>query len=123
MATGQYTGLATVEPTPSSPDTSFRPLVPRPTPENFGLAVAQGTEQLGQGGFQASRVFGQIAADDAANQYISASDKILHGDPDRMVQQPDGSMAPDTGYYGLKGADALRQRGDYLRTLDQLQKQ
>ena len=87
-------------------------------PEQFGALIGQGVEKAGAGAVQASNFYGQIAADDVMNNYVSQTNKRLYGDPNTMVQQPDGTTAPDTGYFGKKGADQLAARAQLQKDMD-----
>lgn len=84
--------------------------------------VARGVEALGQGAFTADRFFGEVAADNASNNFQDQADKLLHGDPSKMVPGPDGQMQPDLGFLGLKGRAALDARPQVEAALDNLQK-
>ncbi len=99
------------------------------SPESFGGPVARGQQQLGaatvqaaQGGFQASRFYGEVAADGASNEFQDKVNKILHGDPEKTTIGADGQPVPDLGYLALKGADALRARPQVEKQFDQLLK-
>lgn len=89
------------------------------SPNAFGAEQAKGLEQFGQGAASAGDQFGQIQADDVSNQYEDAARKIVYGDPDKTITNPDGTTGPDQGYIGLKGAEALRQRVDYEKRLNE----
>ncbi len=95
------------------------------SPESFGGAIARGEEKAGAGLEQASnnlfstaKFFGQVAADNASNDYQDFATKLLHGDPAKQVQGPGGQMVPDTGYLGLRGRAALDARPDVTKALD-----
>ncbi len=75
-------------------------------------------QQLGSGVEQAQKFSGQVRADDAYNSYASAQNRILYGDPNKNVTNPDGTTTPDTGYYGLKGDAAVRARATVEAQLD-----
>ena len=75
-------------------------------------------QQLGAGAEKATQFYGQVAADDGTDQFVDRVNKVLYGDPTRMVPQADGTMAPDTGYNGLKGADKMRAYPDVLKAID-----
>lgn len=109
--------LPTVAPSTNVPDPGFRFDI---HPGQFGGLIARGQEQFGEGAFRAGEHWGQIAADDVANQYTDAANKILHGDPNATITNPDGTTSPDLGYTGLKGEEALKQRADYQKKLDKL---
>ncbi len=109
--------LPTERPSTSVPDPGFRYDI---QPAQFGGLIARGQEKLGEGLSQAGAHWGEIAADDMANQFQEGVEKILHGDPSKTITNPDGTTRPDYGYLGLKGADALEQRQTYERTLNKL---
>lgn len=109
--------LPSVTPSASVPDPALH-LDVRPT--QFGGYVAQGQQQFGQEVFQAGKHWGQIAADDMANQFEEKANRILYGDPNAPVVKPDGSTARDTGFMGLKGGEALQQRQSYDTRLKKL---
>ena len=62
-----------------------------------------------------------MAADNASNNSVDAINKVNFGDPSKFAKDangnpilgPDGKPMPDTGYFGLKGADQLNARADY----------
>lgn len=92
-------------------------------PSAFGAAIAQGVEKFGQGAQTAGKFFGQVAADNASNTYQEYATKVLHGDPNKQVPGPDGTMGPDTGYLGLRGQAALDARPQVSKQLDDYLKQ
>jgi len=102
------------------PDTSAQVQAPddyqriNATPAQFGGLIAQGEQQLGAGATQASKFYGQVAANDGNVGYMNAVNKILHGDP---------NVEGDTGYMGLTGADALKQRPIVEQQIEQLRQQ
>lgn len=119
MAVVPYRATPTTEPEAlPAPYQSFR--TPVATPASYGGQLGEAEQQAGRELSVTAAHWGEIAADDAANNFQSAADKLLQGDPNKMVQGPDGQMVPDTGYLGLKGGEALRQRGNYENQLDQL---
>lgn len=77
---------------------------------SFGGAIATGLKEFGAGASKAGHFFGEVAADEGANQFQEATNKILHGDSSKTVPGPDGTMQPDLGYLGLKGRAALDAR-------------
>ena len=89
---------------------SFHTIVATTSP----LAHTQGAEALGTGAIDASKFYGQVAADHATNNYLDARTKILYGDPSKPqldangqpVIGPDGKPLPDAGFFGRRGADA-----------------
>lgn len=109
--------LPTERPSTSVPDPGFRYDV---RPGMFGGLAARGQEEFGSDVFKAGQRWGEIAADDVANQFQENANKILHGDPNATITNPDGTTSPDLGYLGLKGADALQQRQAYEKRLGKL---
>jgi hypothetical protein len=87
------------------------------TPDAFGAELAQGGEKLGQGMFTSAQFFGKVAADDASNQFQDYATKLLHGDPSKTIQGPNGPM-PDTGYLGTRGRATLDQRPQIEQGMD-----
>src|ERR1017187_2573074 len=71
-------------------------------PDQFGGLIARGEQELGAGATKASNFFGQVAADNASNNYQDSVNKILHGDPNKTVPGPDGKPQQDLGFIGLK---------------------
>src|ERR1700679_728400 len=101
-----YSPVPSVEPSAAPPDDYSHV---RASPEDFGALKAQGEEKLGQGlqqasneGFQVNKFFGQVAADNASNDFQHYATKLLHGDPSKPG--PDGQ--PDVGCMGLRGRAA-----------------
>lgn len=91
--------------------------------QNVQDKVGPGLQALGQGASQAGEFFGQVAADNAFNDYQDRANKILHGDPNKTVPGPDGQSLPDTGYLGLQGRTALDARPGVQAQLDELTNQ
>ena len=100
MAQVPYTAVTDVAPDVRSPDDYERV---QSSPEMFGDLVSRGLQQAGAGALKASQFFGQVAADDASNQFQDFANKLLHGDPAKTIAGPDGKPQQDTGYLGLKG--------------------
>ena len=113
--TGYNQGVASVTPD-ATPPHDYQQI--SSSPDSFGAQIAQGEERLGQGATKASTFFGQVAADDASNNFQDYATKLLHGDPNKIVPGPDGQPMPDTGYMGLRGRAALDARPDVSRQLD-----
>ena len=113
--TGYNQGVASVTPD-ATPPHDYQQI--SSSPDSFGAQIAQGEERLGQGATKASTFFGQVAADDASNNFQDYATKLLHGDPNKTVPGPDGQPMPDTGYMGLRGRAALDARPDVSRQLD-----
>jgi hypothetical protein len=105
-------GIPTVAPDTSVPD-RYQHISAQP--DQFGGLIAQGLEKVGQGASQANQFYSKVAADDATNQFQDFSTKLLHGDP----SQPGPDGQPDTGYMGLRGDAALRQRPEVEKALDE----
>ncbi len=121
MATTPYSGDGpTVAPDSRAPDDLERLDV---RPDQFGAAIGQGLQQLGQGVEQDEKFHGQVAASDATNAYESQATKLLWGDPSKQIAGPDGAMVPDSGFFGLRGDAAMRARPQIEAQLDQLQSQ
>lgn len=122
MANVPYTGVPDTAP-PSQPPSDYQQPQSVRTPVGaFGERSAAGLESLGEGAQQAGQFFGQVAADHAYNSYQDSVNKILHGDPSKMVTAPDGTQIPDSGYFGLKGEAAMRARPDVVKQMDDLRK-
>ncbi len=107
-------GLQTVAPDVQTPD-DYQHI--DASPEKFGAAAARGQQALGEGegqaaagGFATLRFYNQLVADHGANDYQDEINKIMHGDPDKMVPGPDGKPMPDAGFMGLKGRAAMDAR-------------
>lgn len=113
-------GIPTVAPDAAPADRSQHIRV---SADQFGAQVGQGLEKLGAGATTAGKFFGQVAADDAGNQYQDFATKLIHGDPNQQTLGPDGTMQPDLGYMGLRGEAALRARPEIERKLDEKMKE
>lgn len=113
-------GIPTVAPDAAPSDRSQHIRV---SADQFGAQVGQGLEKLGAGATTAGKFFGQVAADDAGNQYQDFATKLIHGDPTQQTLGPDGTMQPDLGYMGLRGEAALRARPEVERKLDEKMKE
>jgi hypothetical protein len=66
-------------------------------PGEFGAHIAQGLQQAGAGALKAGHFFGEVAADQATNNFLDETNKVLYGDPDSGIQ----------GFYSLKGQAAM----------------
>ena len=110
---------ATVAPRGATPDDTLHV---RASPDEFGGQIAQGLERAGQGATKAATFFGQVAADNASNDFQESVGKILYGDPNKQIIGPDGQPQQDTGYLGLRGRAALDARPDVEKQIDQLLK-
>ena len=71
-------------------------------PSSFGGAIGQGLEKAGNAVTKTGEFFGQVAADNASNEYQANVDKILHGDPNAR----DENGQPVQGFLQLKGKAA-----------------
>lgn len=120
MARVPYSGVPETAPLPTPTD-DYQHV--QATPAQSGALIGQGLEQLGAGATHAARFFGDVAADNASNVYQERVDKILHGDPNKMVLGPDGQQHPDTGYLGLRGRQALDARPGVAKQFDDLMKE
>lgn len=78
------------------------------TAEDFGSGIGTGLQQLGAGAEKATDYYGQVAADDATNNWHTKTNAILYGDPN-------DSESP--GYFSLKGADAMREKPNVAKAL------
>lgn len=83
--------------------------------DDFGYQGFQGLRELGRGVSVAGAFWGQVAADDAANQYQEFVNTTMFGDP--KAKGPNGE--PDIGYMGLKGDKALQAREAIVERLEQ----
>ena len=124
-AQNPYSPVQSVEPNAAPPD-DYQHI--QATPESFGALSAQGKEKLGAGqervggalentsnqAFSVQKFYGQVAADNASNDFQDFTTKLLHGDPNKPG--PDGQ--PDTGYMGKRGADALYARPTVEQAID-----
>lgn len=98
------------------------------SPAMFGGSIAQGEQQLGAGASKMAQFYGQVAADDATNNYQESQNKILHGDPNGVQKDadgnpmmgPDGKPLPDGGFFALKGEQQMRARAGVEKQLDDL---
>lgn len=117
MARSSYSGLASVEPSTQAPD-DLQHI--EASPNAFGAPLAQGAEALGQGATAAAKFYGTVAADNGTNDTLQQVTAILHGDPNKMVMGPDGKPAPDTGYLGMRGADAMSHRAEVGQQIDEI---
>ena len=116
MAREDYTGVPTVAASEQAPDDYQRIDA---TPASFGAAANQGAEALSQGALDVSKFYGQVAADNATNNFLKQATDLLHGDPNKTVPGPDGQPMPDTGYFGKRGADAMAARQQTAEQLDE----
>ena len=124
-AQNPYSPVPSVEPSSTPPD-DYQHI--HASPESFGSLIAEGKQKLGAGeervagalektsndAFSVQKFFGQVAADNASNDFQDFTTKLLHGDPSKPG--PDGQ--PDTGYMGLRGRAALDARPDVQQRID-----
>jgi hypothetical protein len=113
-------GVPSVEPTPTAPEDYERVA---PTGLEAYKELGQSIKGLGAEIGKSAEFFGQVRADNAFNNYQEQSTKLLYGDPSKKVPGPDGSLIPDTGFMGLRGDVALRQRPQVEQQLDNILKQ
>jgi hypothetical protein len=88
-------------------------------PEAFGAGLAEGAQAMGQGLIDTSKFYGRVAADNATNNTLKQVGDILHGQPGKTILGADGKPTPDTGFLGLRGADAMNAWGDTQTAIDQ----
>lgn len=120
MATVPYQGgVPEVAPETRVPD-DFQHI--QATPASFGGLIAEGEQRLGAGASAAGKFFGQVAADNATNEFVDRAGRILYGDPSKTTTGPDGTEQPDLGYMGLQGRAALDARPAVEKQLDDLMK-
>jgi hypothetical protein len=110
-----YSGVSEVSPQVQAPD-DYQHI--QTNPAQFGAGLGQGLDELGAGMTKAALFYGQAAADNAANNYQTTVNNLLHGDPNKMIAGPDGQQIPDTGYMGLKGRAALDARPGVTKAMD-----
>ena len=110
-------GVQSVEPRGAPPEDYQRI---QATPEMFGGQIATGLQKLGAGETIAAKFFGHVAANDVWNDAADQATKLLHGDPNKTVQGPDGKPMQDTGYFGLEGRAQLNARPQVEQQLDEI---
>ena len=121
MATVPYSGSGPdVTPDTRAPDDYQRI---ETNPDMFGASIGKGLDQLGAGVQTAQKFFGQVAADDQTNHFQDTTTKLLYGDPSKQVMRPDGTVGPDSGYFGLKGRAATDARDGIEAQIAQAEKQ
>lgn len=125
MAKEDYTGVPDATPELQAPDDYQRV---EASPAAFGAGLAQGESAAGQGAFKLADFYGQVAADSATNNFLDARSKLLYGDPTKgpavgpdgaALTGPDGGPAYNGGFFGLRGADALRAAPEVMEQLDE----
>jgi hypothetical protein len=107
MADTGATGLPSVLPTDTAPDSYIR------VTEKVGGAM----RDLGAQVSKVGDYFDQAAADDAFNQLQERGKKLFYGGGTSSLG-PDGQPVEDTGYLGTKGRAALDGRPVIEKTLD-----
>lgn len=126
MARVEYTGVPEAEPQLQAPEDYQHE---EASPASFGAQVGQGLEQAGSGAFKLVQFYGQVAADNATNNFLDQRAKILYGDPSmgpavgpdgKPVVGPDGAPAYNGGFFGLRGADALKAAPDVQSKMDEI---
>lgn len=91
----------------------------RANPADFGAQVGEATERAGGAIQKVGDLYGRVAADDATTSTLSEVSQILHGVPGKVVgKDPDGNPVYDSGYLGLKGADAMSAREGVQERID-----
>lgn len=95
MARTLFVPYPTESPAPAPPDTYQRI---QTGPEMFGSLGAAAQQRFGAAARDVGRLYGEVAAQDAANQWEGEANKLLYGDP---------SVPGDRGFYGKEGRDAL----------------
>lgn len=93
------------------------------SPRAFGEPLAEGLENLGAGIVKSAKFYGQVAADNATNNTLQQVTNVLYGDPNATHFGPDGQPTGDTGYFGMRGADAMRARQETAQRIDEIIKQ
>lgn len=116
MAKVDYDPVPSATPELQAPDDYQRV---QASPTSFGAPLAEGAEAVGQGALKASDFYGQVAADNSTNNFLQERTKLLYGDPNKTVIGPDGQPTPDTGFFGLRGADALRAAPEVSQELQE----
>src|SRR5687768_15384688 len=89
----------------------------------FGEGIGQGAQKLGDAATLLAKEFGQIAADDATNEYTERVNKLMNGEPGKMIKGPDGKEMPDVGFMGLKGRAALDAAPGVTAQMEALRKE
>lgn len=99
LAAVPYNPVPDVAPQEAAPADTLRV---NPTASSFGGAIAQGAEQLGAGATKAGQFFGQVAADQASNNFQQQASELV------------------TNYKALKGQAAIDARPQVEKNLDDL---
>lgn len=90
--------------------------------QNIQPRAAAGLVQLGQGAAKAASFYQDAAANDQFNDFLTSAGKLMYGDASKTTTGPDGQPIADTGFMGMKGADAMRARPKLQTDLDALMK-
>src|SRR5579863_2013788 len=117
MARVPYTGVPEAQAQPTAPE-DYQHIDAQPAA--FGGEVAQGMQKAGEGALTAARFYEQAAADNGTNNAMQQVTNVLYGDPSKTTMGPDGKPVPDTGYFGLRGSDAMAQRGAIAQHIDDI---
>jgi hypothetical protein len=120
MAHIDFSPAPTVQPR-EAPPSDYQTI--QTNPREFGAQIGAGAERLGEGLSKAGQFFGEVAADDATNKFMTAANTALYGDPTKTVTGPDGTPQQDLGYFGTRGRSALDQRAAALQQIDQIRTQ
>jgi adenosyl cobinamide kinase/adenosyl cobinamide phosphate guanylyltransferase len=107
MARVDYTPVPGVQARDTAPDDLQHV---QASPDAFGASLDQGMAQAGQGLVKATDFYGDVASTQAVNNAITQATNVLRGDSSKTVVRPDGQTVPDTGYFGLRGANAMLAR-------------
>lgn len=87
------------------------------------MGIGKGVAEAGQGAFSLGEFYEKAATDDQINTTMKFADQLRFGDPSKMKTLPDGTQVPDTGFFGLRGADAQKAYGPAIQSLDDYIKQ
>jgi len=117
MAAVPYTGVPTEEARVQAPDDLEHI---EAAPGDFGAQVGEAGKNLGHAVIDTTKFYGTVAADNGSNNTLEQVTNILHGDPNHQIMQPDGTMAPDTGFFGKRGADAMSAAPEVQHQIDDI---
>lgn len=126
MARVPYEGVPTESPSLEAPNDYQHE---EATPESFGAQVGQGLEQAGAGAIKASDFYSQVAANQATNNYLDQTDKLLTGDPaagpakdenGNALLSPSGGAVYNGGFFGTRGQGTLNASKEVSEKLDEL---
>src|ERR1041385_7197698 len=68
------------------------------TSEAFGGSIARGLEQFGAGATKAADFYDKAVVDSTYNDAAKKMGYVVHGDPNKTITGPDGSVQIDTGF-------------------------